>query len=226
MQRAAAQGQKIYQIDKNNRDQLANVRMSNEYMADDINEAISAGGYAIVPEKAVDGAGRSAIYVYYTENPQTGYSAWKISGGLNGGWMGFVSFLGAVWENPSILLPYCEEDFDSTRHKSFDQTMVALDNFLFNLFIGTLISIGITSELKKYGFVSLVQAMKSAHYFRSLVALGGGLIRHVLFHLGPALIPLALSFVLKGAIAFIAFTAGAVVGSAIAALLCREPKSD
>ncbi|MPV86165.1 hypothetical protein [Ostreibacterium oceani] len=38
----------------------------------------------IVPEKAVDGVGRSAIYVYMTYNAQTGSQAWKISGGLNG----------------------------------------------------------------------------------------------------------------------------------------------
>ncbi len=53
-------------------------------MADDINTAINSGGYVIVPEKAVDGAGKDAIYVYMTYN-SNGNQAWKISGGLNGG---------------------------------------------------------------------------------------------------------------------------------------------
>ncbi|WP_218110561.1 transglutaminase-like domain-containing protein [Ostreibacterium oceani] len=96
LQRAAAQGQKIYQIDKNNREQLANVRMSDENMADDINRAISSGGYAIVPEKAVDGVGRSAIYVYMTYNGQTGNQSWKISGGLNGGDFHLQNALSAI----------------------------------------------------------------------------------------------------------------------------------
>ncbi|MPV86161.1 hypothetical protein [Ostreibacterium oceani] len=85
LQRAAAQGQKIYQIDQNNREQLANIRTSDENMANDIQKAINSGGYVIVPEKAVDGVGRSAIYVYMTHNAQTGNQSWKISGGLNGG---------------------------------------------------------------------------------------------------------------------------------------------
>ncbi len=53
-------------------------------MADDINTAINSGGYVIVPEKAVDGVGKDAIYVYMTYN-SNGNQAWKISGGLNGG---------------------------------------------------------------------------------------------------------------------------------------------
>ncbi|MPV86163.1 hypothetical protein [Ostreibacterium oceani] len=93
LQRAAAQGQKIYQIDKNNRDQLANVRMSDENMADDINRAINSGGYVIVPEKAVDGVGRDAIYVYMTYNGQTGNQSWKISGGLNGAIFTIISYI-------------------------------------------------------------------------------------------------------------------------------------
>ncbi len=55
-------------------------------MADDINTAINSGGYVIVPEKAVDGTGKDAIYVYMTYN-SNGNQAWKISGGLNGGMM-------------------------------------------------------------------------------------------------------------------------------------------
>ncbi len=52
-------------------------------MADDINTAINSGGYVIVPEKAVDGIGKDAIYVYMTYN-SNGNQAWKIAGGLNG----------------------------------------------------------------------------------------------------------------------------------------------
>ncbi len=84
LQRAAQQGQKIYQINQNNRAQLSNIAISDDNMANDINTAINSGGYVIVPEKAVKGTGRDAIYVYMTYNGQTGYQSWKISGGLNG----------------------------------------------------------------------------------------------------------------------------------------------
>ncbi len=59
-------------------------------MADDINTAINSGGYVIVPEKAVDGTGKDAIYVYMTYN-SNGNQAWKISGGLNGGTLAELS---------------------------------------------------------------------------------------------------------------------------------------
>ncbi len=38
-------------------------------MIDDINKTINSGGYVIVPEKAVDGVGKDAIYVYMTSSP-------------------------------------------------------------------------------------------------------------------------------------------------------------
>ncbi len=84
LQRAAQRGQKIYQINRNNKDQLKNIQMSDDNMADDINKAINSGGYVIVPEKAVEGTGRDAIYVYMTDDG-SGNQSWKISGGLNGG---------------------------------------------------------------------------------------------------------------------------------------------
>ncbi len=43
LQRAAAQGQKIYQINSKNKDQLKNIVMSDQTMADDINTAINSG---------------------------------------------------------------------------------------------------------------------------------------------------------------------------------------
>ncbi len=88
LQMAAQQGQKIYQINQNNRTQLSNIAISDDNMANDINTAINSGGYVIVPEKAVDGTGKDAIYVYMTYNGQTGNQSWKISGGLNGGILG------------------------------------------------------------------------------------------------------------------------------------------
>ncbi len=91
LQRAAQQGQKIYQISQKNRAQLSNIAMSD-------------------PEKAVDGTGRNAIYVYMTYNGQTGHQSWKISGGLNGGYMGLalgaaagLSLLGVLSGGSSIV---------------------------------------------------------------------------------------------------------------------------
>lgn len=96
LQKAAAQGQKIYQINRDNKDQLSNITMSDENMANDINTAINGGGYVIVPERAVDGTGKDAIYVYmtYTGN---GNQYWKISGGLNGGYFASGFFLATIF---------------------------------------------------------------------------------------------------------------------------------
>ncbi|MPV86164.1 hypothetical protein [Ostreibacterium oceani] len=109
LQRAAAQGQKIYQIDKNNRDQLANIRTSDENMANDIQKAINSGGYVIVPEKAVDGVGRNAIYVYMTYNDQTGNQSWKISGGLNGA---IAKILGVISDLATLYTSLIDGDVD------------------------------------------------------------------------------------------------------------------
>ncbi len=76
-------------------------------MADDINTAINSGGYVIVPEKAVDGTGKDAIYVYMTYN-SNGNQAWKIAGGLNGGWLNLaltiLLILGMLTGASEILL--------------------------------------------------------------------------------------------------------------------------
>ncbi len=100
LQRAAAQGQKIYQIDANNKDQLKNITMSGADMIDDINKTINSGGYVMLPERAVDGVRRTAIYVYMT-SILTG-TVWEISGGLNGGFFGKLNMIKNFFATTSI----------------------------------------------------------------------------------------------------------------------------
>ncbi len=88
---AQQQGQKIYTITQQNKSQLKNVIMSSEEMSNEINQAINSGGVVMLPEHAVSGSGRDAIYVYYVQNPATGFTSWKISGGLNGGILSLLS---------------------------------------------------------------------------------------------------------------------------------------
>lgn len=118
---AMQQGQKIYKITQANKSELKNISTSGEEMVNDMNRAINAGGYVIVPEKAVRGSGRSAVNVYITS--QMGYAAWKISGGLNGGIfeaVGDGDFLGAARETQKLY---------KSGKKAYDTTIGLIKDF-------------------------------------------------------------------------------------------------
>ncbi len=195
--------------------------MSDQTMADDINTAINSGGYVIVPEKAVDGTGKDAIYVYMTYN-SNGNQAWKIAGGLNGGWLGIIGFIGAVIDDPAILLPVCGKDFASTRNASFDTTMDVLTTMLGKFLALFSASIYAGKRLKPYGYRTIFWVIEMAWYWKTVhnVSVLATISRFV----GTIIVPIIFATIIKVTLGIRALITGVYIGSTIGALFCRKKK--
>ncbi|WP_180169699.1 hypothetical protein [Acinetobacter sp. YH12021] len=89
---AAEQGQKIYQIDRNNINTiLPNLNHDSQVIAD-IRNAVAAGKVVTTTEKSINFYGWQGSG-YIILDPNTGSGAYMISGGLNGG---FAYFMGVM----------------------------------------------------------------------------------------------------------------------------------
>src|SRR5947207_6613136 len=76
-------------------------------VSQEIEGAVAAGRLAGIHTDPVT-IGTWVGFGYAIIDPQLGAGAYKISGGANGG---FLSFLSAVFAQPSLLLPSCGDTF-------------------------------------------------------------------------------------------------------------------
>ncbi len=92
LQKASAQGQRIYQITQANQaSTLPNIHHASETM-DEIRNALNAGKEVTTHTDAISVPGWSGAG-YIITDPATGDGAYKISGGGNGGWLIILGFV-------------------------------------------------------------------------------------------------------------------------------------
>jgi len=95
LQKASAQGQRIYHITPANQaGALPNIHHSSETM-NEIRQALAVGKEVITHTDSISVPGWSgAGYVIY--DPEMGSGAWKIGGGMNGGWSDILSTIADI----------------------------------------------------------------------------------------------------------------------------------
>lgn len=93
MQKASAAGQRIYQIDRANMNQVLPLLSHDQETLDEIRSALNAGKDVTTHTDAVSIPGGWTGFGYIITDPVTGEGVFKISGGLNGG---VLIFLGAL----------------------------------------------------------------------------------------------------------------------------------
>jgi transglutaminase-like putative cysteine protease len=86
---ANAEGQRIYTIDRNNIGYTLPLVTAHALVKQDIQRAVAAGNTAIIHERPIDHAGYQGSG-YILLDPDTGTGAYKITGGGNGSYVGFI----------------------------------------------------------------------------------------------------------------------------------------
>lgn len=207
---ALSQGQKVYRVTSENVSWvLPRLSISSDVKRDILN-GVSAGWVAYVSESNINYSGWIGVG-YELVDPETGFGAYRISGGMDGG---VIKFAQTVINDPSVLRADCGGDFLSDVFDGFLRTNSALPGALAPTGVGIITGKAVARSIGGVTILEFVVEISALGVSRSMALYGAYFRSMAVFAAASAM----RNFLAAG----LAYEAGVAVGSVIRAATCRE----